>query len=200
MRIRYIRPTIPFLVILSVFGLHNLYAIGKQIQSLRLKLVFTGLIHASLFIMIGLNASYLIRQFRYVAPLPYISGQISRDAYIEKYRPEYATMQYINANLQEDAVLLSIFLGGRHYYCDRKIVFDNDAFRNLVINADAPADIFAELDKQAITHLFIGMPLLKKWLVSDFSADDKKRLRAFFKQFTKLQHSKNGYSLFKLTT
>jgi len=198
MRIRYIGPTIPFLVILSVFGLRNLYAIGQRFRSTRLRFVFICMIHVSVFIMIGLNTSYLIRQFRYVSPVPYISGQVTRDAYIEKYRPEYGAMQYINTNLPDDAVLLSIFLGGRHYYCDRKMIFGNEAFRNLIKSADAPADIYEKIRQQEVTHLFIGMPLFNKWLVDDFSIDEKQRLMAFFKQFTELHYSKSGYSLFQL--
>ena len=100
-RIRYLSPIIPPLVILSVFGVKNLIEVFKQSYSNFMRWLALALVVLILGFSFSLNANYLIRQFKYVKPFIYLGGSVTRDKYIAKYRPEYQAMNYINENLDQ---------------------------------------------------------------------------------------------------
>ncbi|MDP3282831.1 MAG: glycosyltransferase family 39 protein, partial [Desulfobacterales bacterium] len=103
MRIRYIAPVIPPLVILSVMGLHNIFSLLSArfpvLSGSRISLCFFFF----LAVIISVNGIYVLQQFRLVNPMGYLRGDIGRDDYIEKFRPEYAAIKYANGNLPADA-------------------------------------------------------------------------------------------------
>ena len=85
MRIRYISPAIPPLVVLSMFGLNDLINILRNRFSGNTKKIGLAGIYLSVSILLCLNALYIYDQFRIVSPLNFISGRVGRDAYIEQY-------------------------------------------------------------------------------------------------------------------
>lgn len=58
-------------------------------------------------------------------PLDYLTGKMTRDEYIQSFRPAYAAFQYANAHLSSDAKIFGLFMGGRGYYSDRYISFQD---------------------------------------------------------------------------
>ena len=72
---------------------------------------------------IAYNAQYLVNQFAYVDPFRYLSGKLSRDEYIAKFRPEYDAMKFLNESLPKDAKVLFAFVGDRGYYCEKDYFF-----------------------------------------------------------------------------
>ena len=68
------------------------------------------------------KCKYIHALYLKVDPIPYISGQIDRDSYIKKFRPEYEVIRYANQHLPEDALILGLFIGNRRYYFDKKIL------------------------------------------------------------------------------
>ncbi|MGD8993379.1 MAG: phospholipid carrier-dependent glycosyltransferase, partial [Desulfobacterales bacterium] len=112
-RIRYISPILPALIILSTFGFHNLVsALTKRWDNLPkgFSTACIAVIGGALF---AYNGAYIVQQFHYVQPFSYISGQLDRDAYIVKYRPEYSIYQYANRNLPDSSKILGLYLGNR---------------------------------------------------------------------------------------
>jgi len=83
----------------------------RQVSSRYLRNMVLAVIFFTLSFALWLNAYYILNQFKYVSPFSYLNGTLSRDQYINKYRPEYPVMQYINKNLPEDAKILFIYLG-----------------------------------------------------------------------------------------
>jgi hypothetical protein len=124
MRIRYILPIIPPLVILSVFGAKNMIDLMGKLRSRKLSYTGNILICCVVFFALVLNGRYCLSLYREVDPFSFLTGEVSRDEYIEKRRPEYAAMKYINKNLPADSRILFAFMGNRGYYCDREYVFD----------------------------------------------------------------------------
>jgi hypothetical protein len=198
MRIRYIAPIIPPLVILSVFGLKQINTMFSEASRGTAPKLFSGTVRVGVSILLIINAIYIWGQFNIVAPFDYITGNIGREAYIEKYRPEYSALKYANQNLPEDVKILSLFLGQRLYYSDREMRFDIDLFRKITKQAQTAEVISSELKKKNFTHLLVGKALFTKWVYMNLGEPQKKRVREFFQKDAKLIFSKGGYELFRL--
>jgi hypothetical protein len=181
MRIRYIAPIIPPLVILSVIGLYQTDTWIRHKWTGAGRRIGFGLVAVAVMGLLALNAHYLVAQFRYVDPVSYLSGRIGRDDYIKKYREEYPVIQFVNRHLPPTTRLLALYLGDRIYYSDREIVCDDIFFKKAIAaasSADALADILRSRD---FSHLFIRSDLYKTFIF-DYSSKEKRRvLNEFFK-------------------
>ena len=199
MRIRYIAPIIPFLVILSITGLRNLYEILTNIPQKQLQrsgVVMTGGI---IVLMLAYNLNYFIDLFRYTSPLSYITGQVTRSEYITRYRPEYPVIQFANKQ-KNSGKTLCLFLGGRGYYMDFPHTFDTPATQNgfftqLIKTTAGKESIASELREKGYCNILTYDNITIRWLHS-MSNDFRKKALYFFQHDTKLIYSKNGYSLF----
>jgi len=198
MRIRYIAPVIPPLVILSIFGMHRIHSfkIRRWARRSSWSIQFCILLLAAA--ILSLNSDYLVKQFKYVDPFSYIGGRVGRDAYITRYRPEYTIIQYANQFLAEDARLLGLFMGNRRYYSDRNLIFGIKMFRNIVKKADSAQTVLNDLQAKKFTHLLIRFDLFNVWTAKQFNDREKKRLKVFFERGAKHVLSKNGFGLFEL--
>jgi hypothetical protein len=145
-----------------------------------------------------MNTGYLFQQYRIVNPLSFIQGRISRDDYIENYRPEYAAIQFANKRLAEDAKILGLFLGSRVYYSDREMIFDFKLFKNSVHQAVSEKHLTQILKENGITHLMVRYDLFNSWSKSQFNGREKSIIEELF--FNQVSHlfSKAGYGLFEL--
>jgi 4-amino-4-deoxy-L-arabinose transferase-like glycosyltransferase len=199
MRIRYIAPIIPPLVILAVIGIYDLIGIITSRFSLlpkRMALIVTG---GVLFGLLGLNAVYFVGQFGIVDPMSYLQGKLSREEYIQKYRPEYEAISFANRNLPEASRILALFNGNRIYYSERELICDNESFRNDVQSSRAPADLAQILKRKGISHLLVRLDLFNQWAGSQFNVDQITVLKSFFDEaLTRLYHG-HGYALFAVT-
>ena len=199
LRIRYISPLIPPLILLSVFGLINLYKIANQISSIIFRRVCIALVVIVMCISLALNADYIRSQFKYVDPVPFIKGKVSRDEYIGRYIPEYPAVRYINSNLDNRARVLFILIGNRGYYCDRDYTHDMDIVKSSISRAKIPEDISGELKKSGITHLLIRYGLFEEWTNNNFSKEKQGLTRQFFREHTDLLFYENGYGVVGLS-
>jgi 4-amino-4-deoxy-L-arabinose transferase-like glycosyltransferase len=194
MRIRYIAPAIAPLVILSIFGLHRIHQLLIR-QGPRHANIGVAVLAAAVLVF---NLPYIIAQFKQVDPCSYISGRLDRDGYITRYRPEYPVISHANDHLAADAKLLGLFMGNRRYYSDRELVFGRNLFLKIVRNADAFTPIRDALQQQGFSHLLIRFDLFNNWTDRQFSAEEKKRLKAFFARDVKQVLSSGGFGLFEL--
>ena len=199
MRIRYIAPIIPPLVILSVIGIFDLvnnmrFRFG--ITARKLALSATGIVVIG---FIGLNIPYLIEQFRIVDPISYLAGKVSRQDYIQKFRPEYAAIDFANRNLSENSRILALFNGNRIYYSERELICDNESFRKAVYASRTSDDLVQSLKRRGISHVLVRLDLFSEWANSQFKADQKDILKSLFGEtLTRLYHG-YGYALFAVT-
>jgi hypothetical protein len=67
-RVRYILPIVPPLVILSVYGIHNIY----------LRIIHPFFLFAALILLTALNGVYLWDYFQTVSPLDYLRGRLTQ--------------------------------------------------------------------------------------------------------------------------
>jgi len=202
LRIRYISPIIPPLVILSIFGCRKMTGTIRKFNSRPSQNIGLAVIFFILSFALWLNAYYILNQYKYVSPFSYLNGTLSRDQYINKYRPEYPVMQYINKNLPEDAKILFIYLGNRAYYCDREYVFDmnnnRSTLRQLVKKSDRPEKILSGLKEMGITHLLINYDIFDRWVKDSFTIKEQELLKGFFEKHIRLLYFKWGYGVSRL--
>jgi len=198
LRIRYISPIIPPLIILSVFGIRNIFEIISKIRHCIYKKIGMGAIYLAFLFALWLNGVYILDQFRYVDPISYINGSVGRDEYIQRYRPEYHAINYANKNLSDNAKILCLFLGNRSYYSDREMLFDINLFQKIIKGVNTPEMIFDDFKIRDITHLLVRFDLFTKWSNTSFDNSEKKMLEKFFQKYLSLLFSKDGYGLFRM--
>jgi hypothetical protein len=199
MRIRYISPIIPPMVILSVVGMRKLV---NSVSALRPRYARNiGIVVAFLIISCSLllNAHYIFTQYRYVDPFSYLSGRVSHDQYIERYRREYPVLRYINENLPHNSKILLIHMGKRGYYCDREYVldmkFNKSMLHQLVRYSNGPEEILQGITRQGITHLLISYDIFDRWVKDVFSNREQESVRTFFGKHVSLLFFKWGYGI-----
>ena len=201
-RIRYISPIIPPLVILSIFGIEKMVSTVSGVYSGTVKGIALAIVFLLVSFSLYINGGYIVSQFRYLDPFSYIDGSLSRDNYLDKYRFEYPTIRYINENLPEDARILFIYLGNRGYYCDREYIFDMNNSRSTLLQltrrSNDPETIFLRLKGMGITHLLIRYDIFDKWVKAKFAPEDKEILKAFLEKYAKMLFSKWGYGISRL--
>jgi hypothetical protein len=183
MRVRYLAPALPPLVILSAMGLHRLSALcDRRIGTLRRKLGWaTGVVACGVVLF---NLPYLNALWAHIAPLSYLQGDVSREAYIEKHRPEYALYRYANSHLGDEVKVLGLFLGNRGYYSKRQIVFDIPGFKDNLETADTASGVRETLRREGVTHLMINERLFTHWARTNLSPEAQARLAAFLRNKT----------------
>lgn len=198
MRIRYIAPTIPPLVILAVFGFKNLTALAAKRWGRAAGWFVPGCTVLLATLMLSLNAAYIVKQFEYVDPFSYLGGKVDRNEYIARYRPEYRAFQYVNRNLPDDVKVLAIFLGNRSYYSDRELIFGDNLFKKIVKKSDSSDMIRAEIQRLGITHLLIRYDIFNRWSGVQFNEKEKERLSSFLDKNLNPLYSQSGYGLYGL--
>lgn len=202
LRIRYISPIIPPLVILSVLGLRKMVVAERKFSSQSVRNMGLAVIFLIMSFALWLNAHYILGQYEYVDPFSYLDGSLSREEYIDKYRLEYPAMRYINENLPPDVRILFIYLGKRGYYCDREYILDMNRNRStlgqLVKGSTDPETMLLGLKGMGITHLLIRYDIFDKWVKTNFTSKDREVSKAFFKRYVKLLFFKWGYGVSRL--
>jgi hypothetical protein len=202
LRIRYISPILPPLVILSVFGLKKISDIVLNLNSATYRKIGWSVIFLIVIFSFIPNARYILSQYRYVRPFEYLNGTLSRDEYIEKFRKEYQSMRYINENLPRDARILFFYIGNRGYYCDREYVFDMQKgismLWEMVKRSNSAEEVFTEIKNRRITHLLIRYDIFDRWVKNDFKDKEKVIVSQFFNKYVKLLYFESGYGVSRL--
>ena len=201
LRIRYFAPIVPFLVILSIYGLHNLEIKAKHYLGNRKGIVLLWLLPVAF--MLTLNCFYVYQQFQNISPFSYINGHLSRDEYLIKYRPEYKMMQYANAHLPESSKILCIFMGWRGYYLDREHIFDHHRNQDgliawLKLEEISAQEILKRLEKQSISHMLIRTDLFDQWVHQNVPDKNKETLTLLITENLNRLSTNYNYSLFEV--
>jgi hypothetical protein len=199
MRIRYIAPIIPPLVMLSVIGLYQTSTWIQHKWNPAGRRVGFGLVVILVMGLLSLNARYLVKQFRYVDPISYLSGQIGRDDYIKKYRKEYPAIQFINTHLPPDSRVLAIYLGRRIYYSDRQMV-SNDGLLKRSIADSSSADALADtLRAEDFSHLLLRSDFFKYFIFDYLSNEKRIMFNRFLKTRTKWLFTEGVFHVYEIT-
>ena len=195
MRIRYIAPAIPPLVVLSMFGLARLI---EAISFLPRKVsgVFITVVILSIFFS---NTDYIWAQYKYVDPGPYLTKKINRDDYISRYRGEYAVVQYANRNLVTDAKVFCLLIGHRTYYLERDAwLYAGLFFKPSDKTKFSEITLLKRLSTHETSHIIFGADTYKRWARAALNPHEMEIVKQFFKNNTKLLYQKYGYQLLEV--
>ncbi|MEJ5359921.1 MAG: phospholipid carrier-dependent glycosyltransferase [Desulfobacterales bacterium] len=200
MRIRYVGPIVPPLVILSVYGmkeaLHLPGRLGmgrKTGRQAAIPLVLLALVFAP-------NGAYIARQFEIVRPLDYLTGLVSRDDYIARHRKDYPAFRFINAALPEDAKILGLYMGNRLYYSDRLLVFGDRFFEESLSGAQSAADLAARILEKGFSHILLWGDLLSHLAAGTMSAKDLAVFNEFIGGYTRTLFARDGFFVLEIVT
>ena len=199
LRIRYIVPIVPPLVLLSIYGIKNLMDSIGRVSIVKYKFFFVAVLAIVVVSFLSLNVFYIKDLFFYVKPLDYIIGNVSRDDYIARFRFEHPATLYINKNLSDDSLSWLIYLGKRGYYLNKPYAPDKaNHFINIVKNSNNCDEITAKFIQNGVTHFVIQTGFLNKWQNEIFSVQKQELLKKFLKKNTLLLYYKNDVGVFKL--
>lgn len=200
MRVRWVLPAVPALVVLCVYGLAGA---GRRITAVTVRAPAKGRLLTGGFVVFtaglaAFNVAYAVDLYARIAPMDYIANRVSRDAYIAARRPEYRLFAVVNGQLPKDAGLLGFFMGGRYYYCDRPVKDGRAPLLKAVRSADDDQDIASLLNARGGRYLIMHVPLTRRWLADNLSPGEMGRFNRFAAQRLVLLDAASEYALFEV--
>jgi hypothetical protein len=202
LRIRYIVPSLPALIILATYGMHNLSQRLRGKNFTNKKYLHTIIMVCILIPLFLYNSFYIADQFLTIQPLSYLTGKVSRDEFITKFRSEYPIQQYANEHMIKGDKILAIYVGNRGYFFDFPVIFDPNGARSLlgdiIISSDNQDAITQKLLDQGFTHLFIRFDLFSKKANENLTLEKINMANLFLTKNTKQLAANSEYGLFQL--
>jgi len=192
MRIRYILPIVPPLIILAVYGVFNVYLDIKHPIYLFAVIVAAGIWHGK----------YVWHYFREAAPIGFLSGAETRDVYLDRMLPEYSAFQYINHSTPPSARIYLLFIGRRAYYCDRNYFHDGGDLPWYLLAAITRAQhadqIVRLMREKNITHFIAREDLLTTFLAQNLSPGQAAVWNQFAQNRLTLLFRDRGHAVYEL--
>ncbi len=192
LRVRYVLPIVPPMVILLTYGVFNVYLRIKQ----------PAYLFAALFGVAAFNGYYLWRYFQDVAPLGYVIGRENRTAYLARALPEYPAFQYINRELSPTTKIYLLFVGRRGYYVEREYFHDGGELPGFLLgaiqSAKEPADVARRLKARHLTHLLVRDELLIRFLRDNLDPAQQRLWTDFTANHLRGLFRDRGYSVLQL--
>lgn len=203
LRIRYIVSIVPMLVLLSVFGVHALVARSALMRHNAKTLGIRLLVVSLTIFFLGYNGFYIHHLYQQTEPLGFLSGSISRDQYISKFRPEYPAIQFIN-NAPQVTKVLALYVGNRGYYFDKPVQFDWNKGQSFLYETARFAQDERQLNtillEDGISHILVRYDLFEQWIGKQQDHVATNRLFKFFQTHAVLVIEANGHGVFRLHT
>jgi hypothetical protein len=192
LRVRYVLVIVPPLVVLLVYSVFNIYLGIKR----------PAYLFAGLLFFAGAHLVYLYRYFREVAPVRYVLGQESRDAYLARMLAEYPAFQYINRETPRRAKIYLLFVGRRAYYCERDYFHDGGdlpgVLTGAIRSAKEPADIGRRLQEKHLTHLLVREELLSRFLRDNLTPAQHRLWDSYASNHLERLFQEHGYSVLRV--
>lgn len=192
LRIRYLLPIVPLLVILLVYAIHNIY----------LRIVRPAFLFGAVILLLLLNGIYLWNYVQAVSPLDYLRGKERREDYLSRMVPEYPAIRYINRNLPATSAIYFLFVGRRVYYCERDYFHDNgeipSVFLQMIQEAHNEEEIKVKLQQRGITHLLVRLDLFLKFLNDNLTRPKKELLVRFQSRYLTLLYGQGEYMVYEI--
>lgn len=192
LRIRYILPIVPPLVILLVYGIHNIY----------LRIVRPSLLFGVVSLLLALNGMYLWNYLHKVSPVGYLLGKESRETYLARMLPEYPAIQYINQKLPSTARIYFVFIGRRAYYCECDYFYDAGdnpwTLLLMVQGSRNEGEIKVKLQQRGITHLLVRGDLFQRFLKHNLMTSQRETWGRFQDRSLKALFELRGYRVYEV--
>ena len=198
MRIRYISPIIPPLVVLCILGIDNLLKMMDGITNYNIARLCRATVFAAIFVSIAMNAGYAVALFQSVNPLAFITGETTREQYLSDHLPDYQAIHFANQIQVEDMKIMALFLGNRRYYFDKPVHFENQDFARAVAASANGDTLSSQLKGAGFTHCIIGVQHFEAWVNRAFDDAQKAIVTQWLKEGCRWLYSQNGYIVLEL--
>ena len=198
MRIRYISPIIPPLVVLSILGIRDVLLWVNGLSRKWIQVISRWVIAGCIFFFFSMNATYVAAVFRSVNPVPYVTGKTSREEYLVDKLPEYPAIQFANQINYDQVNILALFLGNRLYYFNKPVEFGTQTFAKMVNDTGEEMTLSSHIQKSGFTHGIIGIHHFETWANQVFDGKQKQIVSEWLKDDCRLLFSKNGFAVFEL--
>ncbi len=193
LQLRYLLPITPLMAWNSAYIIKHFYRINSK-KRIRLFIIFV----LSFVILIDWPWIKINEVGLFLKRLPYITGQITREQWLESQLDIYPLIKYSNHNLPEDSNILLLPFENRGYYLDIPY-FWGHPYSQRVIKFEEyqdPGLLVKELSKLGISHI-IDNP---NWINTDYQFwdHDRKLMLALEKHCGEELFNKNNITLYKL--
>ncbi len=192
LRIRYILPIVPPLVVLLVFGIHNIY----------LRIVHPTLLVGAVIVLVALNGIYFWNYFHLISPVSLLAGKESRESFRTRMMPDYPSIRYINQNLPPTAGVYFILMGRRGYYSERDYYHDSGdnpwQLLGIIKNSQTAEGIKEKLSEKGLTHLLVREDLLEFFLADKLAPEEKRVWDSFVVNHLKGLFRDRRYSVYQI--
>lgn len=202
-RIRYVLPVIPFLAILSVTGLVNIFVWLTARKNILREMCMAGLV-IILLILFSINVTYIQKYFQKIEPVKYLIKKESRDDFIARHVSSYPAIMYINRNTPEDSKIRLILLAGRGYYLnrtyqeDRSLGMGMDLIRGMVDSSGDEILFRRYLASLNCTHLLVRYDLFQQFLQDNYDMKKIEQLKKQMSRSLKTVYDDHRYIVFSV--
>jgi hypothetical protein len=201
LHVRYILPAIPFLTILTIIGILNVFDWISQ-KSGRYRSAYLCFMLLFLLLLGSRNVAYLNKYFQSLKPMNYILQNETREDYLKRNIGSYPAMAYINRYAPPNARIRLLFLARRGYYLDRIYVDDAtygmDVMRGLAVSAGDDKSFRNDLDALGCTHLLMHMEMSGKFLRDNYPPQTIDQLSRRLDRETEVIHDTKGYRVYRI--
>jgi hypothetical protein len=180
-RIRYFLPAIPFLAILSVTGIVNIYIWLVERKSVISRRIGLAALVIIVLVLLILNVNYIHKYFLKIDPVRYLTKIETRDNFIARHDGSYPAISYVNKNTPKDSRIRLILLAGRGYYLARIYQEDRSMGMRVIqgmIDHSTSRELFKKyLSSLDCTHLLIRFELFEPYIHEKFDPEKVKHLK-----------------------
>lgn len=199
--VRYMLPVIPFLSILTVMGMFNIWDWALKLSAPLRSIVIAAFLATFILSMSG-NMFYMNNYYQKINPIRYLSGMETRDEFISRHISSYDAMQYLNAHTPENARIRLIFLAGRGYYLDREYSegtsYGMGDVRELAAQVEDQESFQTYLQSFNCTHFFVRNDLLEKFLNDNYSSHTRQLFIRRISESMDVVYNKGGYTILRI--
>jgi hypothetical protein len=193
MRIRYIMPALPPLLIVNLIGAKHLIENAKTpVKALAIFAVGA---------LTAMNFHYLGNRLNTVKPWRYVFGLENRDQFLMRTVGSYPAVTWINTHLPHDSKVLFLMAGQRGYYCEREYriapLFGQRILDKMVETKDCE-ELERLLSRLGVTHLFSNHYLVFNYLAGRYSDGLIQRLRINMDKSAEKLYQGGPYSVLAL--
>lgn len=196
-QMRFLLPVLPLISLISAYVIESFPLQGRLLQRF-----YPGILTIILIIIMSITIPHVLgigNDYGVATNLQVVLGAESKESYLLRTFPPYATFKYINENLPQSAKIL--FIGeNRGFYCLRKYVadsvFEASWILKMVKEAKDSEGLLKKLKEMGITHILVNKVLVSMFY--DYEKGKLKIIEEFLGKYTELLYSENNVDLFKI--
>jgi hypothetical protein len=131
-----------------------------------------------------------------------VFGKETRKAFLKRHLLHYDAVEYINANLSDDAIVFTMFLGRRGYYLNRNYKndpsFGMNTIRQMVKSSTHEIKFAEYVRSMNVTHILMRTDLVNNFLRDNFSKEEIKQFINLENKFWEKVYENNGYAVWDI--